>query len=121
MAYDTHLEERINRILEEKHISFYSKKMMGGLCYMVDDKMLCGLLTYKEEGKNLLMARIGEENYESELEKPECQPMTFTGRSMKGYLFITDKGIDKEEELEYWVQRCLDFNPMAKSSKKKKK
>ena len=120
MAYDKHLEERVTRILKTKHHNFFTKKMMGGLCYMLEDKMLCGLLTNKEDGTSLLMARVGPEFYNQALKNPGCMPMNFTKRPMKGFVFITEKGIDKEEDLEFWVQKCLDFNPFAKSSKKKK-
>ena len=47
--------------------------------------------------------------------------MNFTGRPMKGYVFLTDDAIDLESDLEYWVQLALDFNPLAKASKKRKK
>lgn len=86
---------------------------MGGLCYMVDDKMCFGIV------KNTLMARIGPDRYEEALTKDGCSEMNFTGRSMNGYVFIEPTAIDLEEELEYWIQLCLDFNPFAKSSKKK--
>jgi hypothetical protein len=45
--------------------------------------------------------------------------MDFTGRPMKGYLFIESEGVDMDEDLDFWVEKCLDFNPKAKSSKKK--
>ena len=114
MAYDLHLEERITRILKEKNTPFEARKMMGGLCYMVDDKMCVGIV------KDHLMARIGTEVYESALSKRGCKPMDFTGRPMKGYVFIGAEGIDLEDDLDYWIQLSLDFNPLAKSSKKKK-
>ncbi|MCP4456919.1 MAG: TfoX/Sxy family protein [Cytophagales bacterium] len=114
MAYDQHLEDRISRILKEKGTPFDARKMMGGLCYMVDDKMCVGIV------KDHLMARVGTEIYESVLSKPGCKPMDFTGRPMKGFVFVGAEGIDQEDELNYWIQLCLDFNPMAKSSKKKK-
>lgn len=115
MAYDEYQEERINRILKEKNADYYSKKMMGGLCYMMDDKMLCGIV------KDQLMARIGLEAYEEALSMDHVNEMNFTGRAMKGYVFIDGPGIDMDEDLEYWIQKCIDFNPLAKSSKKKKK
>jgi len=46
--------------------------------------------------------------------------MDFTGRPMKGYIFVTPEGFDSEDELDYWMKLCLAFNPEAKSSKKKK-
>ena len=112
MAFDNYLKERIDAILLSKGIHFLSKRMMGGLCYMVNDKMLCGLV------KDQLMARIGVELYENALTRDHVNEMNFTGRALKGYVFIDEEGIDMEEDLEYWIQLCLDFNPHARSSKK---
>ena len=88
---------------------------MGGLCFMVDDKMCVGIV--KEE----LMARIGPDAYEAALQKEGCKEMNFTGRTMKGYVFLEPSAVDLEEDLSYWVQLCLEFNPKAKASKRKKK
>ncbi|MDA7804400.1 RNA methyltransferase [Crocinitomix sp.] len=85
---------------------------------MVDDKMLCGLLQNKENGEDLLMARIGQENHEQFQDEPGASPMNFTGRSMRGFLFVGAEGIDRDSELEKWIERCLAYNPIAKSSKK---
>jgi len=120
MAYDEFLADRVRQLLKEKSVSSLEKKMMGGLCFMVDDKMCCGLLTDKSTDSPVLMARIGIDNYEGALKKPHCSEMNFTGRSMKGYVFVSADGIDLDEDLNYWIQLCLDFNPLAKSSKKKK-
>lgn len=121
MAYNEHLAERITRFFTEQKVPFFEKKMMGGLCYMVHDKMCCGIHFDKKSEMDLLMARIGEEQYEIEIPKTETRPMDFTGRPMRGYLFVTPEGMDIDEDLEYWLQRCLDFNPLAKASKKRKK
>lgn len=119
MAYNDHLEERITRYFEERKVHFRTIKMMGGLCYMVNEKMCCGLLFDKKKDIDLLMARIGEKAYEHEISKSVCYPMNFTGRPMRGYIFVGAAGIDSDHDLEYWLQKCLDFNPQATSSKKK--
>lgn len=115
MAYDEYLAERVRQVLQEKHIVSEEKKMMGGLCFMVDDKMCVGIVA------NKLMARINPINYETALDQTGINPMDFTGRPMKGYLFIDPEAIDNADDLNHWVQQCIDFNPLAKSSKKKKK
>lgn len=46
--------------------------------------------------------------------------MDYTERPMKGFIFVTPAGFDMDEDLEYWIQLGIDFNPFAKSSKKKK-
>lgn len=115
MAYDPYLEERIDRVLTSMKLDYQSKKMMGGLCYMLDDKMLLGIM------KEQMMARIGPEGYAEALQKDGVHEMTFTGRSMKGYVFIDIEALDFDDELDYWIQLCVNYNPLAKRSKKKKK
>lgn len=121
MAFDEYLAERIRINLQEKNVYSSELKMMGGLCFQVNDKMLCGIHIDKQSGESLLMARIGEESYLKELEKEECLPMDFTGRPMRDYIFVRSLGFDNESDLSYWLDLCLAFNPLAKSSKRKKK
>lgn len=119
MAFDEYTADRIRQLFKAKGVSFIEKKMMGGLCFMVNDKMCCGVLFSKKKNLDLLMVRIGEDAFEASKHKNGCQPMDFTGRPMKGYGFITPDGYDLDEDLEFWIQKCIDFNPLAKSSKKK--
>ncbi len=121
MAYCELIAERVRLAFELQGASFEEKKMMGGLCFMVDGKMCCGIHFDKKQQTDLLMARIGEEAYEAALEKEGVHPMDFTGRPMKGYVFVTPEGYGEEEHLAYWIGLCLTFNPLAKASKKRKK
>ena len=93
---------------------------MGGLIFMVDDKMFCGIHYCKKKETHLLMARIGEKASTDGLAREGCHPMDFTGRPMKGFVFVTPDGFDRDEDLEYWIQLCFEFNPQATASKKKK-
>ncbi|MDX2249198.1 MAG: TfoX/Sxy family protein [Bacteroidia bacterium] len=113
MAYSELLADRVRRSLTQRNVFFAEKKMMGGLTFMVDDKMCIGIL------QETLMARIDPDHYDTALTRPGCREMDFTGRPMKGFLFIDAEGTDHDEDMEFWVQECLDFNPRAKSSKKK--
>ena len=110
MAYDEYLGDRIHRIMQSKKVNFFEKKMMGGLVFMVNDKMCCGIHIDKKYGDSLLMAKIGEEAYKEEIKKEVCLPMDFTGRPMKGYIYITPMGFDLDTDLEYWIQKALDYN-----------
>ena len=112
MAYNEYLANRIHNVLKEKKVVFYEKKMFGGLCFMVNDKMCLGIV------KNEVMARIGADNYDAALKKKGCNEMNFTGRPMKGYVFLNEEATDMDGDLEYWIQLALDFNPLARSSKK---
>lgn len=114
MAYDELLGDRIAQVLKEKNASFVAKKMFGGLCFMVDNKMCVGIV------KDELMARVGQDQYERALKKPGCREMNFTGRAMKGYVYIGAEHIDQDEDLAEWIQLALNFNPFAKASKKRK-
>lgn len=121
MAYDPLLADRIRNLLTERAVTFTDKSMMGGRVFQVDDKMLCGIHIDKKYGDSLLMCRIGEQAYAAEIEKEECLPMDFTGRPMKGYIFVTPEGFTDDDSLGYWLDLCLAFNPFAKASRKKKK
>lgn len=119
MAYDAYLAERITHVLQTKKVNFSYKPMMGGMLFQVDDKMLCGIHIDKKYGDSLLMARVGEAAYEANIGKEVCLPMDFTGRPMKGYIFVTPEGFDMDDDLEYWLDLCLAYNPLAKASRKK--
>jgi len=112
MAYDTYLGERITQIIQTKNVSFFEKKMMGGLIFMVNDKMCVGIHIDKKYGYSLLMAKIGTVAYEEEIKKEVCLPMDFTGRPMKGYIFVIPEGFDMDADLEYWIDKALDFNQL---------
>ena len=118
MAYYDFLADRIRQIFKEQNTPVSEKKMMGGLVFMLNEKMCCGISYNKKKGKELLMARIGENAYLNNENRPGCNPMDFTGRPMKGYAFIDDDGFDLDDDLEHWIKLCIEFNPFAKSSKK---
>lgn len=115
MAYDEHLAERIELVLTRMSVPFATKHMFGGVAFMVDEKMCLGVTN------NDLMARVGPEREEEALNQTGARPMEFTGRPMKGYVHVNSEGVDAEADLEKWVRWCLEFNPKAKASKKKKK
>lgn len=115
MAYNDILAERVRQILSTKNVTVEEKNMMGGLTFMVNGKMCVGIL------KDDLMARIAPEAYENALLKEGCREMDFTGKPMKGFVFIDSGGTDHKENLKYWINLALDFNERAKSSKKRNK
>ena len=116
MAYNEHLAERIKQNLESRKIKYIEKKMFGGVCLMVDDKMLMGVM------KEQLMARVDPEvDAPKALKREGAGPMDFTGKTMKGFILVDQEAIDMEEDFDYWVSLCLKYNPKAKASKKKAK
>ena len=113
MAYNEHLAERIRRGFNRTRICFEEKRMMGGLCFLVDGKMCVGV------EKNRLMARIDPSVYESALGRKGCVPMDFTGRPMRGFVFVNPEGIATDPALDAWLALAIEFNPKAKASRKK--
>jgi len=114
MAYSEYLADRVRGSLKSFNTTFNEMKMFGGICFLVDEKMCVGIIN------NDLMVRVNPEDQDKLLQERGCRIMDFTRRPMKGYLYVSPEGIDMEEDLDKWVQRCLDFNPTAKSSKRKK-
>lgn len=112
--YNEFLADRIRHVLKDKNIHSLEKKMMGGIAFMVNDKMCVGIV------KNDLMVRIDPEIYEDSLKRNGVREMDFTKRPMKGWVYVGPDGIDTDEDLEDWIQLAMDFNPKAKSSKMKK-
>lgn len=112
MAYNETLAERIREELSTVR-KVEEKKMMGGLTFMVNSKMCVGIVN------DDLMARIDPAKYESSLDKKGCREMDFTGRPMKGFVFIGPEGTKGKKDLSYWVGLSLEFNKKAKVSKKK--
>lgn len=113
MAYNEQLAERIRRGFREARVRFEEKRMMGGLCFMVDGKMCVGV------EKNRLMARIDPAVYDAALRRKGCMPMDFTGRPMRGFVFVNLAGLATDGKLDGWLKLAMEFNPKAKASKKK--
>lgn len=113
MAYDEQLATRVRDFFERRKVAFAEKRMMGGLCFLVDDKMCVGV------EKERLMVRLDPEIYEQALKRKGCVPMDFTGRPMRGYVFVKAPGFATDKDLASWLDLALEFNPKAKSSKKR--
>jgi TfoX/Sxy family transcriptional regulator of competence genes len=113
MAYNEKLADRVREIIALTHKKVEEKKMFGGLCFMVNDKMCVGVETER------LMVRLDPAKYEEAMEKDGAKPMNFTGKIMKGYVFVDIDVLKSKKELNYWVGLALEYNKIAKSSKKK--
>jgi hypothetical protein len=121
MAFNEELAKRIENVFNKKNIRVESKKFMGGYCFFLNEKMCVGLDIDKKTNKDRLMSRIGIDAMENSLKKRGCRPMDITGRPMKGFVFVDPEGYESDEDLSYWIQLAVDYNPLAKSSKKKLK
>ena len=112
MAYDEYLADRVRQSFAERFVTVEEKRMMGGLWFMVNDKMCDGIVG------EMLIARNDPEIYQEALTRPGARQMDFTGRPMKGFVFVEPEGFDEDEDLQAWLQLCLDYNPRARSSKR---
>jgi hypothetical protein len=114
MPNDRKLADRVRHAFRQKGVSFEAKPMMGGLCFVVDGKMGVGVAGAR------LMARIDPAVEAEAPTRPGCRPMDFTGRPMKGFVFIDPAGTRTAAQLAAWLNLALDFNPRAKASKKRR-
>ena len=114
MAYNEKLAHRIREFFAAvKNVK--EKEMMGGLTFMINDKMCIGII------KDEMMCRIKPGLQESALKRAGCKIMDFTGKPMKGYVMVNENGMKTEKEFDYWINLCLAFNEQAKSYQKKNK
>jgi TfoX/Sxy family transcriptional regulator of competence genes len=104
MAYDVILARRVMATLETlKPQQVMGKKMFGGIGYMFNGNMACGV------NKNDLIVRVGPDNYETALEEPHTRHFDLTGKPMRGWVVVAPEGCDTEDTLRQWVQKGLDY------------
>jgi len=115
MPYDEKLADRTRETIATTHKNVEEKRMFGGLCFMVDDKMCVGV------EKDRMMLRLDPAKFDEVMEKEGCKPMDFTGKIMKGFVFVDAEMLNTKKRLEYWVKLALEYNAIAKASKKRKK
>ena len=102
MAYEARLAERVQRLLARRK-GITEKKMFGGLAFMLHGKMFCGVL------KNDLVVRVGPDRHEKALSRAHARPMDFTGRSLKGYVFVGLGGLKTDKMLAKWIEEGVGF------------
>jgi TfoX/Sxy family transcriptional regulator of competence genes len=102
MAYDEILGERVRDAVlartanDEKH-------MFGGLCFLVQGNMSCGVI-----GDDLVV-RVGKDSHAAALERPHTRVMDFTGKPMAGWIYVAAEGLESEQALVEWVERGIEF------------
>lgn len=102
MAYDESLALRIRAALAGDP-AIDEKKMFGGVAFLCRGRMFVGV-----SGRSL-MARVGNDNYADSLQREHVREMDFTGKPMRGYVFVDAPGVETEAQLHYWLQRCKQF------------
>lgn len=102
MAYDEGLTQRVREILAEEP-GLVEKKMFGGVGFMLDGNMACGV------NKDDLIVRVGPDLYGQLVMQPHARPFDITGRPMKGWVMVAPAGYDSETDLQDWVTRGVAF------------
>ena len=102
MAFDEGLAQRVRELLSESS-GVVEKRMFGGLAFLIHGHMCCGIVGGE------LMLRVGPRQYEEVLSIPYVRQMDFTGRPMKGFVFISEKGFEETTQLHDWITRGLKF------------
>jgi len=115
MSYNEKLANMTRELIAHTQNNIEEKPMFGGLCFMVNDKMALGV------EKDRLMVRLNPDIYDEVMEKDGCRPMDFSGKVMKGFVFVDAKVLTSKKKLGYWVNLALEYNKIAKASKKKTK
>ena len=110
MAYSEALADRIRAVLARRR-GISEKRMFGGLAFLVDGKMFCGVI-----GRDL-MARVGPEAWERALARPHARRMDFTGRPLTGYVYVAPPGVRTAASLRKWVDQALDFTRALRSQR----
>jgi TfoX/Sxy family transcriptional regulator of competence genes len=102
MAYDQSLAQRIRAELN-KLPDLQEKKMFGGVGFLVQGNMACGV--HGEE----LIVRVGPQRYDEALSQPHTRPFDMTGRPMSGWVMVTPEGYETESDLRSWVRQGVEF------------
>lgn len=101
MVYNEQLASKIRALVATRK-GWTEKKMFGGIAFMFNGKMCCGVI------KDDLLVRVGPEQNDKALSLPNSRPMDFTGKPMKGFIYVDSKGWSKEDSLKKWVDMGID-------------
>jgi len=98
MAYDEQLAERVRgRLTTFPGVA--ERKMFGGLAFLLQGNMCCGVVGGE------LMVRVGRESYEAALHEPHVREMDFTGRPVRGFIYVSAGGLNSDGDIRAWVER----------------
>lgn len=115
MSYNTALADRIRNYLRDfPELIIEEKEMFKGMTFMIDNKM-CVSVSGDE-----LMCRYDPALHDELAEKPGFRDMVMKGKMLPGYCYVAPEGYRAGKDFKFWVDICLEFNPRAKASKKKK-
>jgi len=102
MAYDVTLAKRVGALLRRRK-NITQKAMFGGVCFLVNGNMCCGV------ERDKLVVRVGPEQYEQLLQRRHVKPMDFTGRPLRGFIYVIPGGLKRRESLRVWLEWGLRY------------
>lgn len=102
MSYDADLAARVRRALSDR-ADLVEKSMFGGICFMVRGHMCCGV------AGSSLMVRLDPTDADALADEPHVRPMDFTGRPIRGFLFVDAEGLISPTALRVWVGRTTAY------------
>ena len=102
MAYDEGVAQRLREVFADR-IDVVEKKMFGGIAFMLSGHMCCGVIG------ETLMVRVGPQQYDAALTRPHVREMDFTGKPLKGFVYVEPEGFESDADLEQWVSVSEDF------------
>jgi TfoX/Sxy family transcriptional regulator of competence genes len=102
MPYDEWLAERVRALLSKKQ-GWSERKLFGGIAFMLNGNMCAGVV------KGDLMVRVGPDAHDDALAQPGARPMDFTGRPMRGMVFVGPAGYRADDALAAWVRRGVAY------------
>ena len=113
MSYNEKLADSVREVISRTQKKIEEKKMFGGLCFIINDKMCVGVESER------LMLRIDPIKVDEVIKLEGCIPMDFTGKVMKGFVFVEIAALNTRMSLDFWIDLALQYNKIAKPSKKK--
>ena len=102
MAYDERLAARVRKLLAPQD-GLSDKKMFGGISFMLRGNMCCGV------NGDRMMVRVGPDAYEKALSLKHAKPMDFTGKPLRGFVYVESEGVKTAKQIQAWVDRGLKF------------
>ena len=116
MAYNINLVDKVREYLAIiPNIEVEEKEMFAVLNFMVNGKTCICI------SEDKLMLRFDPKLQEELAEKYGYETMLMKGKTYKGYCYINPEGFEKRKDFEYYIDICLEYNKISKSSKKKPK
>jgi TfoX/Sxy family transcriptional regulator of competence genes len=102
MAYDETLASRLRTILQTQQ-GVSERQAFGGISFLINGNMSVGVIGDE------LVVRVGPEGFETALADEHIRPFDFSGRPMKGWVYVAPEALASDESLAAWAQRGVMF------------